>query len=83
MVSETFYNHIKPWSVPDCPIWQRFMRKALEKTNLKERFTEHDLRAKVASDLKSEHARQLLGHTNIEITNRVYRRKAEKVRPTK
>lgn len=26
------------------------MNKALDKTKLKERFTEHDLRAKVASD---------------------------------
>jgi len=62
-------------------IWQRFMKKALEKSDLKERFTEHDLRAKVASDTESEHARILLGHANIEITNRVYRRKATKVKP--
>ena len=59
------------------------MKKALDKTKLKERFTEHDLRAKVASDTESEHARQLLGHTNIEITERIYRRKADKVKPIK
>ncbi|MFT5350253.1 MAG: integrase [Gammaproteobacteria bacterium] len=61
-------------------IWQRFMKKALEKTELKERFTEHDLRAKVASDTESEHARQLLGHTTAEITERIYRRKANLVK---
>ncbi|MFT7459690.1 MAG: integrase, partial [Planctomycetota bacterium] len=64
-------------------IWQRFMKKALEKTELKERFTEHDLRAKVASDTESEHARQLLGHTTAEITERIYRRKANLVKPIK
>lgn len=64
-------------------IWQRFMKKALEKTALKERFTEHDLRAKVASDTESEHARQLLGHATQEITERIYRRKANLVKPTR
>ena len=64
-------------------IWQRFMKKALEKTDLKERFTEHDLRAKVASDIEHEHALQLLGHSNIEITERVYRRKATLIKQTK
>lgn len=62
-------------------IWRRFMDKALKETKLTERFTEHDLRAKVASDLESEHARQLLGHSNIEFTERVYRRKAEIIKP--
>ena len=59
------------------------MKKSLEKTKLKVRFTEHDLRAKVASDTGSEHARQLLGHANIEITERIYRRKADIVKPIK
>jgi integrase len=62
-------------------VWQRFMAKALKDTGLKERFTEHDLRAKVASDTETEHARQLLGHSSSSITERVYRRKAEKVTP--
>ncbi len=57
------------------------MKKALEQTKLKKRFTEHDLSAKVASDTESEHARRLLGHANMEITERIYRRKAEKVKP--
>ena len=64
-------------------IWRRFINKALTKTKLKERFNEHDLRAKVASDIESEHARQLLGHSNIGITERIYRRKADKVKPIK
>jgi integrase len=64
-------------------IWQRFMAKALKETNLKERFTEHDLRAKVASETGSEHAKQMLGHSSSEITNRVYRSKAELIRPAK
>ncbi|MDC1502974.1 tyrosine-type recombinase/integrase [Gammaproteobacteria bacterium] len=64
-------------------IWQRFMAKALKNTDLQERFTEHDLRAKVASEAESEHAKQMLGHSSSEITNRVYRRKPELIRPAK
>lgn len=42
-------------------MWQRYMARALTETDLKERFTEHDLRAKVASDAESlERARALL-----------------------
>jgi len=49
-----------------------------------EHFTEHDLRAKVASDAKSlEHARALLSHADSRTTDRIYRRKAEKVQPLK
>lgn len=64
-------------------IWQRFVDKALRETCLQERFTEHDLRAKVASDVEYEHARQLLGHASSDITDRRYRRKPERVRPLK
>jgi integrase len=64
-------------------IWQRFMAKALANTKLKERFTEHDLRAKVASETGSEHAKQMLGHSSTQITNRVYRRKPELIKPAK
>jgi integrase len=62
-------------------IWQRFMKKALFETNLANRFTEHDLRAKVASDTELPHATLLLGHSNSDFTNRVYRRKAQIVKP--
>jgi integrase len=63
-------------------IWQRFMLKAVSTTELKEKFTEHDLRAKVASDIEFNHAKSLLGHSNSDITNRVYRRKPETLKPT-
>jgi len=63
-------------------LWQRFMRKALEKTDLQERFQERDLRAKVASDSASlVEASERLGHADTGITQRVYRRKPVRVRP--
>ncbi|AZS50050.1 hypothetical protein DM558_04335 [Entomomonas moraniae] len=59
-------------------IWQRYMKKALLTTNLKERFTEHDLRAKVATDSENiEQARRRLGHSSSTLTKKVYDRKAE------
>jgi integrase len=65
-------------------LWQRFMRKALEKSGLEERFTEHDLRAKCGSDASSlEHAQQLLAHADSSTTKRNYRRRAERVKPLK
>lgn len=64
--------------------WQRFMARLLKETTIKERFTEHDLRAKVGSDAESlDHARQLLAHADSKITQRVYRRKPEVIKPTK
>lgn len=63
-------------------MWQRFMARLLKDTKIKERFTEHDLRAKCASDAESlGRAQQLLGHADSKITERVYRRKPEIVRP--
>lgn len=63
-------------------MWKRFMTRVIEETKVKKRFTEHDLRAKVASDADSlEHARALLTHTDARTTNRTYRRKAERVVP--
>ena len=62
-------------------IWQRFMAKALKYTKLKKRFTEHDLRAKVASDTDLESASKLLGHSSTVITERVYRRKPIIIKP--
>jgi len=63
-------------------IWRRFMNKALKETKLTERFTEHDLRAKVASDIELKHATNLLGHSSVEFTNRVYRRNANTITPS-
>lgn len=59
-------------------VWQRFMTKVLSDTEVEERFTEHDLRAKSASDEEDETiASKRLDHASQATTNRVYRRKAE------
>lgn len=63
-------------------MWRNFMGKVLDTTKVKEKFTEHDLRAKCASDAETlEHARALLAHADGKITERVYRRKPERVKP--
>jgi len=63
-------------------MWQRFMDRVLAETKVTERFTEHDLRAKCASDATSlEHARALLAHADARTTDAIYRRKPERVRP--
>lgn len=65
-------------------MWQRFMARLLKETKVTERFTENDLRAKVASDADSdERAREILTHSSVSITRRVYRRKPAIVRPAK
>ncbi len=61
-------------------MWQRAMRKALKQTNLTEKFTAHDLRAKAASDLEAGHAQRLLGHRS-GATTAGYRRKPDLVMP--
>lgn len=61
--------------------WQRCMKKALAETDLVEKFTEHDLRAYVASKTSLEHARALLQHSSAATTERNYRRGAERVKP--
>jgi integrase len=58
--------------------------RVLKETAVTERFTEHDLRAKVGSDAESlERARQLLAHADSKITQRVYRRKPERIKPVR
>ncbi len=65
-------------------MWQRFLARVIEETDVVEHFTEHDLRAKVSSDADSlEHARALLAHADSKTTERVYRRKPEVVTPVK
>ncbi|MDD2325697.1 MAG: tyrosine-type recombinase/integrase [Alphaproteobacteria bacterium] len=65
-------------------MWQRFMVRVLAETKVTERFTEHDLRAKCASDAGTlEHAKSLLTHADSSLTQRVYRRKPERVQPAK
>lgn len=62
-------------------IWQRKMVKALETEVLKERFTDHDLRAKTGSDAELEHATKLLAHLDAKVTKKHYRRKVPVVKP--
>ena len=65
-------------------LWQRFIRRVLDKTEVQERFTEHDLRAKCASDAESlERACELLAHADTGTTRRFYRRRPERIRPLK
>lgn len=61
-------------------MWQRFIERVLKETKVKRRFTEHDLRRKVASDADSlEKARALLQHVDSRTTQRSYRFKPERV----
>jgi len=63
-------------------VWQRFMDRLLEETQIKERFAERDIRAKTASDaVDDKHAQDMLGHTDSKTTRKFYRRKPEKVKP--
>jgi len=63
-------------------MWRNFMGRVLDETKVKEHFTEHDLRAKCASDAETlEHAQALLAHADGKVTERIYRRKPERVRP--
>lgn len=65
-------------------MWQHFMDRVLKDTKVEQRFTEHDLRAKCASDATTlEHARSLLSHADARTTDRIYRRKPEVVKPLK
>jgi len=64
-------------------IWQRRMKSALAKGVLKERFTEHDVRAKAVRELQLEHAAALLGHADARVTERHYVRGPTIVRPTR
>jgi len=62
-------------------LWGRFMDRVLKETKVKERFTEHDLRAKAGSDAPSlERAQQLLTHASSTTTKKIYRRKPEIIR---
>lgn len=63
-------------------LWRNFISRVMDETKVEEHFTEHDLRAKCASDAETlEHARQLLAHADGKITERVYRRRPEVVKP--
>lgn len=63
-------------------LWKYFMARLLRETKVKERFHEHDLRAKAASDAPTlEHARALLSHSTTATTQKHYRRDVERVLP--
>jgi integrase len=63
-------------------MWRGFSTRVLKETKVTDKFTEHDLRAKCASDADTlEHARSLLAHADSRLTDRVYRRKPEFVAP--
>ncbi len=65
-------------------MWQRFMKRVLSETQVNESFTEHDLRAKSASDAESTHAASiLLAHKDSKVTADHYRRKVEVIIPAK
>lgn len=62
-------------------IWQRVMAKAVTSAVLKERFTEHDIRGKTATD-DPEHAQRRLGHKTRAMTDRYIKvRQVERVTP--
>jgi integrase len=62
-------------------MWQRRMKKFGEDGH--QRFTDHDIRAKVASDTSLEHAQALLDHTNPNVTENVYRRAPKVIKVAK
>ena len=66
-------------------IWKRYMAKAKRlaegQGRVLEHFTEHDIRAKNASDEVNEgEAQQRLGHATVKAT-KIYRRKVQRVAP--
>lgn len=65
-------------------IWQRAMKKALDTGALADRFTDHDIRAKAATDADSagQNAQQLLAHASRHTTDSYIRaRKVERITP--
>lgn len=64
-------------------LWKRAMDKAL-KGKLEERFSDHDLRAKVGSDAEDlRRAQEILMHSSAQTTQRHYRRKPTNITPIK
>jgi integrase len=65
-------------------MWQRFMRRVVTETSLKDAFAERDLRAKAGSDADSlQRAQELLQHAGVATTQRWYRRRPDRVRPAR
>jgi len=75
-------RHGKPYTVSGfSSIWQRKMKEALAKQIIKERFTDHDIRAKAGSDADADQASKLLAHLDSQTTERHYRRKEKVIKP--
>ena len=63
-------------------LWQRFVKKVMDQTNIAERFQERDLRAATGSYSDSLiEASERLGHASTETTQRIYRRRPVRVQP--
>jgi integrase len=81
---EGYFNEVSGQATGWDSMWQRFMTRLLKDTNVKERFTEQDLRGNVGGDeISVERASDLLGHASREITKRHYRRKPEVIKPVR
>jgi integrase len=79
---ECYFDEVKETASGWDSMWQRFMERVLKETKVEQRFTEHDMRAKCASDAETlAHAQSLLAHADARTTQRIYRRKAERVKP--
>lgn len=58
------------------------MQRVMDETDLKEKFTDHDIRAKVGSDaIDTARASKILAHADAKTTERSYRRKPVKLDP--
>lgn len=80
----SYYNEKKDDYSGWDSVWQRFMGRVMRETKVKQSFTDHDLRAKCASDAETlEQARALLAHADSRTTKRIYRRRPEIVQPLK
>lgn len=63
-------------------MWRNLMDRVRKETKVREHFTEHDMRAKCASDADTlEHAQALLARADGKVTQRIYRRKPERMKP--
>lgn len=77
-----YFNEAKGKTYGWDSMWQRFMARVLTETKVTEKFTEHDLRAKCASDADTlERAQELLAHADSRTTKRIYRRKPDRIAP--
>ena len=80
--NECYYSVVNRTASGFQSIWYRSMAKAIKETKLIEKFTEHDLRSKVGSDLDTDLAAQtLLAHSSAAITTKHYRRRGQVVDP--